>query len=410
MSKSIGIRGFLMIYVTIIAICIIGNLYGFEQSLTTPHSWIYSISLSTLTHFTVSHTSLPSSESFYIYSIIITQVSGLVLLSVLLWLCWQLFGNDHEKSFTVAKALKYTSIVTLISELALFIFFLYSIPKELTNDSFHQKLWAAVSLAVHSFNNAGFTNWTHYFQEDVLSNNFMVQVGVIAGSLLGSLGIFVIIELFSPSELRKRLDNPSVDWTFITKISLFGSAIILAGYAIIYLISSNQSGLADRNILESISLVFMDGASARGFGYPLVNGLSFETKLLYTTFSFIGAGPFSTGGGTSLLFFVFIYTLAKRKNRTSKSVKTASKIVKNWLVLTVIFVGVLLLMAIVIEDEIKVSEMLLVYNSNYISSLSVGKTNISTLLTIFLNIGGRISFIIACLITLNQIKHASRSL
>ena len=404
------IYGFLMIYLSIMAISVIGNLYGIRPNFSTSNTWIYSISLATLTHLNTGIMPLPVSNSFYIFSLLITQISGLLVMTMLLWLCWQLFGNLPEKSFPLTKALRYTFIFSLIIELILFGFFLYSIPKELTNDSLNQKILASLSLAVNSFNNSGFTLWSHYLKENVLSTNFMVQVGIIAGSTLGNLGIFVIIELFSPLKLRQRLNNPSVDWTFITKLSFFGSAAIMILFVVIYHLFGNQDFLLNKNILETISYILLEGANARGFGFDLSIDPLFKTEILRTAYSFFGAGPFSSGGGIGLLFFVFAYALIKGKNNVTEESNTAFSIVKNWLYVTVICIGISLFVLIFSSPKMRFTEVFLVYNSNHINLISSEESVPTTIVTIFLNLSGRISLIIACMITLNQIKHASRSL
>jgi len=408
MNRANGIYGFLMIYFAIFALSILGHLFLIAPSNLSTNTWMYATSFPTLTHLSATKLS-PQYYSTFIFSMIITQLSGIVLLSMLLWFCWQLFGNQKEKSYSPTKALRYTSIVTLMCESVLFMFFTYSIPKELVNFSLQQKLWASASLAINSFNNAGITFSKYFFSEDVLSNNFMIQLGLIAGTILGSLGIFTIIDLFSPSRLRQRLDNPKIDWRFITKISFFGSAAIMILFMAIYHLFGNREILSDKNILETLSYVLLEGANARGFGFELSQGPLFGTEIVNATYSFFGAGPFSSGGGIGLLFFVFAYTLIKGKNDVSEQTKTAFSIVINWLYLSMICIGISLFVLAFTPDKMRFTEVLLFYNSNHISLISSEESFLKTVVTVFLNLTGRISLIIACMLTLNQIKHASRS-
>ena len=167
-------------------------------SLSTSSNFSYSIALSSLTQINGDAFHPGLSGAFLLFSLIITQISGIALLSYLLWFYWKLFGDRGEKRYSIIRAFKLTILISFISELILFLFFLYAIPVELTDFSIQKKSLAALSLSINSFNNAGFTHIYQFFDQGVLEQNFILQIGILGGSIIGSLGIFVIYELFSP--------------------------------------------------------------------------------------------------------------------------------------------------------------------------------------------------------------------
>ena len=160
MNRTSGNYGILLFYPLIILISFIGFYWGFSgfsEIKSISNTWLYSLSLVNLTHFSFAE-SINQPLLFHILSLFIIQTSGLFLLTILLWSFWQLFGETHEKVFNIYKAFRLTVLVTLICESALFLFFLYTIPVEITGNSMAQKIVAALSLAIHSFNNAGFSH------------------------------------------------------------------------------------------------------------------------------------------------------------------------------------------------------------------------------------------------------------
>ena len=205
MLKPKPIFGFFLSYGFLILICFLGYILFLPEafiSLDTESIFRYAVSVSSLTH-----TNIPivgnSNVGLIIFSVFVTQVSGILFLSYLLFYCWQLFGSVAEKKYTFSKALTSTIAVSLVVEVGLFLFFMYGVPKGITDDSLNNKVLAALSLAINSFNNAGFSWWPQVIDHGFLAQNFIIQIGIIGGSVLGSLGVFVIYDLFSPKKLRE---------------------------------------------------------------------------------------------------------------------------------------------------------------------------------------------------------------
>jgi hypothetical protein len=359
----------------------------------------------TFTHADVGLNFIAQPISFHLFSAIITLISSWLFHAILLWLVWQLFGNSSERLFTADKSFASAGLVVLLCELVLAAFFLYAIPSELTSGSFTQKMLAACTLSINAFNNAGFSNWNYFFDEDILAGNFMIQVGVIGGSVLGSLGIYVLIELCSPIKLRQRLANPSIDWSFLTKMSLFGTAAVLILYSALQILIGNGEEFADKNVLESLSSILMKGVSVRGFGWDFIHQ-SGDSGLLHAAFTFFGAGPFATGGGATILLFVFLYGIIQGKKHISFQINVISKIVKIWMILFMIFLSVMFFITIIGNSGSSLADLFYLYTNHHLQ-ISAGENALSVILKSMGMIAGRMSFIAACIIVINQKKHAS---
>lgn len=408
MNRIPVIYGLLLAYLVLISACFIGIHYGFShvfENSTLSNSWLYSTSLVNLTNFdTKGFISAPL--SFHVFSLIISQTSAVIILSSLLWLCWQLFGNEKEKYFSIFKAFQLTILVNLICESGLFLFFMYAIPQELAGNNFTQKLLAAISLAVYSFNNAGISQANDLFEAGVLESEFILQVGLIGGTIMGNLGIFVIIDLLSPVNLRKRLANPETDWCFLTKVSVFGAAFVLISFSVIYFLTSDALTFSDKNILESISFMLIEGVGARGFGDFMEGNQSFLHQIIKLGYSFFGAGPFSSGGGAGLLMFVFVISLVKGNQITSINSKRSKLIIRNWLLFSLTILVFFTLFGFAVNGESRFMDFAFIFNSHQLSHDSTEDSVIITVLKCASSIFGRLSFIIACLIT---IKHRNNA-
>lgn len=403
MGRASGFLLFILVYLLFIFVVFFVNYTYFSDHFADKSGsgiWLFSISQATMTHFNFQSVG-DSSVWFQLFSIFSTQATGLAFYSILLWLFHQLFSEKNAVNYTPGKAFKKALLVSAICEAALFAFFLYGIPAELTGGHFMSKLFAALTLAVNSFNHAGFSLWPMFFQEGVVETNFIIQIGIIGGALLGGLGIFVLLDLFSPGRLRKRLHDPTIDWSFMTKLSFYGGVAMLAGFLMLFLLTQ-KSILSDKNILESMAMGLMEAAAARGFGMHIsaatASGLS---SIAYYVLAFTGSGPFTTGGGATLLGLLFIYVLFKKKSALSGNVHKAYLISKNWIFISLAVLLIVWFMNYSFNSEITSIEFFDIYLTN---NMTGGSTdNFSSLaIKTLTNIAGRLSFMLACFWTLTK--------
>lgn len=406
MKRPPTFYGFLGIYFGLIFFSFLANQIYFQEITSTSSAFNYSVALASLTQINGDIVNSNISTSFSLYSILISQLAGIIFLSYLLWLYRNLFGSQTEKKLNFGSALRLTILITFLSEIVLFIFFLYAIPIELTDLSFQKKVIAAISLAVGSFTNSGFSTLAYYFKSEVISQNFVLQIGIIAGAFLGNLGIFVVYELLSPIKLRERLANPDIDWSFITKISVYGGILILAlGSGIFYVIESNGF-LSDKNIIESVIASIYEISSARAFGNSLSETIdSPGSNALKLFISAIGSGPFSTGGGLTLLSLYWIFSLVTTKDQKSIHSKISNSVFKYLLIYSIIIFCLPTIYMIVLKYQSNTVDLLLDQANLFVSNHSIvdSDSDWSVILAKSItNISGRVGFILVCFITLKQ--------
>ena len=407
MLKPKPIFGFFLSYGFLILICFLGCILFFPEafiSLDTESILSYAVSVTSLTH-----TNIPivgnSNVRLIIFSVFVTQISGILFLTYLLFYCWQLFGSTAEKKYTFSKALTSTIAVSLVVEVGLFLFFMYGIPKGITDDSLNNKVLAALSLAINSFNNAGFSWWPQVIDHGFLAQNFIIQIGIIGGSVLGSLGVFVIYDLFSPKKLRERLNDSNLDWSFISKVSLFGASFILISGSLSYYIIESHRLLLESNLIESVFASIYEICSSRGFGLSLFENSEYgTTNNLRTAISILGGGPFSTACGLTVMMFAGFILIFQKKDQKTAVHKTAISLSKNLLYYQVICFSLLYISMLLTGSEISWLNTL----NNQLSAFTNTSLNYapSNGAEKFIQIGtvifGRVGFIMACFLTLRQ--------
>jgi hypothetical protein len=108
---------------------------------------------------------------------------------------------------------------------------------------------------------------------------------------------------------------------------------------------TQKSILFDKNILESMAMGLMEATAARGFGLHISaaaeTGIS---SIAYYFLAFTGSGPFTTGGGASLLGLLFIYGIFKKKSTLPENVYTGYMIARNWVILSIAVITLALIL------------------------------------------------------------------
>ena len=405
MKRLESLTGFAFIYLSLIILIFLINNFLFSDGFTVSSSGILVISVgqASLTNF--NYVSLNNSiyGIYIIWNILVTQLAGLIILTYALWLYRRcVYASDGERS--LKRAFILTLKISLIAELLLLTFFFYALPIQLANESFINKTLAALSLAIGAFNNAGFLLSEKLLISEAIQSSFVIQIGIIAGSTAGHLGIFVIDELLSPRNLKVRLKNPNIDWSLITKVNVFGTAVILIVFSGIFYILESGSILQDKNIVESIIASAFEITSYRGLGETLF--VSNYSTLKYIT-SIFGSGPFSTGGGFTMIFFLWLYAAISGK-KLSTELDIFYRIGKNLLVYTLISFGVLAILFLLFHNSSPAELGLLwsVFTTNRLPNSGANLWSSDILLSLT-NALGRIGFIVACFLALKNLRNAS---
>ena len=411
MKRPPFFHGFLIFYFALIAGTYLGNQFLFHENFTISSSGllVLSIAQSSLTGIIGPVLSQNISAAYIYFSLIITQLGGIGLLTYLLFLYWQLF-HPNMPQHSIKAAFLLTIKVTVIVETCLFIFFLYALSGSDTNQSVYNQILPSLMLSIHSFNNAGLPFVESVSQLDSITHSFILQLGIIGGNTMGGLGIFVIDELLNPINLRRRLADPKIDWSPITKLSLFGGAFILLIFSCHFYIHEKGALLGDFQLIDSIIASIYETSSARGFGYSLFNSLQINEIV-----ALFGAGTFTTGGGFTLVIIMPILSFFMKNHLKSMDWEIIAKLAKNLIIYFLISLCVASLIFLLIKNttdsQYSFSKLMNTLNTNQLSvSHSISGSN--SLFLGIVNIIGRLSFVVACIITLKQIrkKHASSTI
>lgn len=408
MKNYSGIFTFLIFYLVLILISLSGHFYYYSNSPLgdpLPNALLSSISLTTFTHLETNLELASLPIHYFVFTLLITQVTGILFGTYLLWLCWQFFD---PKPISFRSSAKLATITILVCEVFLFAFFLYGLPAQLVGDQVSKKIILAFMLSVNSFHQAGLPFLEYFIPFEGLENSFMIQIGLIGGTILGGLGIYVLIDLFSPLRLRQRLANPDIDWSLITKIAVFGTSVVFLICTPLFLASSARE-VSDKNLLESISISMLQVANARGLGIDLPESPSTSPGLLHHLLALMASGSFTTGGGIGLIFFFSIVIWPLASTKAKQNWQFIVRIVKIWLIMTFIFLSILYAINLLTNSGISLSNFIYLYSNHHLDNTR-RLSGIMLILEMIAIFGGRMSFIIACLMVLKTQKNVPGSL
>ncbi len=390
-----------LLYGLILVISLAGSFIFLSGApISAAGTTLYGIANATLTHSFFQLNSSPSHSHFF-FTLITALTAGLLLNTVLLWLCRQLLGSDTDKSLNLKNAFNTTLAITTICMVLLLIFFVYSVPIQAVANG--HKWRACLSLTVGSFHLAGIPFYSSFFESGYLESNFVIQLGITAGVTLGNLGIFVLHELFSPLRLRQRLADPSIDWSIVTKVSVFAGVIGVAATSACFYIMERERLLAGKNIMEMAFASVYEMTAARGFGVSLFATSNSSAELLKNLSALFLTGPFSIGGGLTLLLFSAIFFL-RAKEQKSADVRAASLL--NTTLLIVFTISILIALPAVLVSATSVQEIIPAYTGN--SSLIASESTWgSVVIHGALMIVGKLALIAASFSVLSKMKHTN---
>jgi trk system potassium uptake protein len=164
--------------------------------------------------------------------------------------------------------------------------------------------WHGVFHSVAAFNNAGFA----LFSDSIIgfATDPWISMPLILGTILGGLGIPVVYELSRRQRVRR--------WTLHTKMTLFGTAVLLFGGWLVLLALewSNPATFGQFAWHERFMPAFFQSAVLRtsGFNSIDVGQLNDDSLLVSMVLMFIGGGSASTAGGIKVTtFFLLIWVI-----------------------------------------------------------------------------------------------------
>ncbi|MFC3491804.1 TrkH family potassium uptake protein [Glycomyces rhizosphaerae] len=166
-------------------------------------------------------------------------------------------------------------------------------------------VWLGVFHSISAFNNAGFA----LFSDSVMSyaTDPWISLPICAAAILGGLGMPVVFEMTRRGWGHRK-------WSLHTKMTLFGSAVLLIGgwFAFLLFEWSNPETFGQWAWYDRLIPAFFQSAVARtsGFNSIDVGALSEDSLLATIILMFIGGGSASTAGGIKVTtFFVLLWVI-----------------------------------------------------------------------------------------------------
>ncbi|PTX19331.1 potassium uptake TrkH family protein [Pontibacter mucosus] len=189
---------------------------------------------------------------------------------------------------------------------AVIIFATWSPEVQFTN--LGSKIFYSVFHAVSGFCNAGFSLFPEGLYTQPLRTGYILHLTIAALVILGGLGFPTMLDVFSPSAMRRRMHAPWRNWKLLSRVTIYTSAALLAFGTVVFFLLEYFNTLSTLNFAEAIVTAFFQSATTRSSGFHTVDisVLNTPTVLLFLALMFIGASPGSMGGGIKTTTFVVL--------------------------------------------------------------------------------------------------------
>ena len=216
----------------------------------------------------------------------------------------------HEKLNSVMRTVMQIVAFSIILE-AIGAFFIYHSLAHI--DSFRSRGFFAIFHAISAYCNAGFSLASDGLYDTGLRFNYYMQWVVMALIVFGGLGYHIaynIIQYFRKfvSNLFRKNDRVFISRVINlnTKIVLYTTIILIAGGAIFFLFSEQQTNLLPhKTMFGKFTTAMFSSVTSRTAGFNTVDMSNFTIPgILFMIFlMWVGASPASTGGGIKTTTF-----------------------------------------------------------------------------------------------------------
>jgi trk system potassium uptake protein TrkH len=222
---------------------------------------------------------------------------------------------DVMKEFPIKSLLKKIIVYTLIIEasiaLALFSQFVdhFTLP---------QAIWHSIFQAVSAFCNAGFSTFSNSLMD--YRSNYIVQLSIGIGIILGGLGFLVLTELAQAK--RKRITFYFTQFTLHTKFVLLITGILIIAGIGVFLVLEWHYSIRNLSIGEKLIASFFQSVTCRTAGFNTVDIGSLRSPTLFVMMllMFIGGSPGSIAGGIKTTTMGVIVSLIYSKFRGTQQI------------------------------------------------------------------------------------------
>lgn len=245
--------------------------------------------------------------------------------------------------------------------------------------------------SISAFNNAGFS----LFSDNLMHYRGDIIVNIVISTLIivGGIGFIVISDLYN--YWKKKIFRISVH-TKIVLVTTF--SLILAGAVLIYYFEhSNPDTFRNLSLKERLLSSYFASISPRTAGFNTLDYSSMKLETLFLTIilMFIGASPGGTGGGVKTTIFAIVLasmvsiirnmrdTIIFKRRIPMETVAKSHLL----LVLGLVFVIIMSLIVIRLEDTTYMKSMFEVTSAFGTVGLSIGDGGVRSLSAIFSPIG-----------------------
>lgn len=319
----------------------------------------------------------------------------------------------HEKLNSVMRTVMQIVVFSLILEAIGALFIYHSLAHI---DSFKSRGFFAVFHAISAYCNAGFSLASDGLYDTGLRFNYYMQWVIMALIIFGGLGYHIaynIIQYFKKfvSNLFSKKDRVFISRVINlnTKIVLYTTIILIAGGAVFFLFSEQQTNLLQHETaFGKFTTAMFSSVTSRTAGFNTIDMSNFTIPgILFMIFlMWVGASPASTGGGIKTTTFALatlnIFAIARDKKHieigtrriAAEAVQRAFAIIS--ISLACIGMGVLLLL--IFNPEFSLLQIAFeVFSAFSTVGLSMGITSqlseYSKYVVIFLMFFGRIGLL-----------------
>jgi len=189
-------------------------------------------------------------------------------------------------------------------------------------ESFGDKLFFSIFHAVSAFNNVGLTLFSDGLYSAPINGSFILHMTFGVLVYFGSLGFSTIRDVFGIKANMERMKLLWKRYSISTKISLYGSLILLAFGAVVFYLLERENTLANMNGIEQvIRSLFQSVNKTSGFNTVIIGELRSSTLILLIFLMFIGASSGSIGGGIKTSTFTIIMVSAFSTIRGKKNLE-----------------------------------------------------------------------------------------
>lgn len=208
-----------------------------------------------------------------------------------------------------------------------------------------ERIFFSAFHAVSAFCNAGFTLFSESFYEPVIRQMYVLHAITAVAIVLGSLGFAPLNNIFSPRQLRHRLEKPWIDWHLSTKIAVNTALILLIVGTVGFYWLERSNTLAEMNLTESLISSFFQSATARtaGFNTVDISQITVPAMVLLMFLMFIGGSSGSTAGGIKTSTFFLLVASVVSTSRGSSHIEIGNRHISSEVVfkaLSIFFYGI----------------------------------------------------------------------